>query len=80
MYRWIVIYAYREQQVQPQARRIIRVTALLDKHAIKAVAATIDGFHTEWHCPSVIPDPSFGSGIWVRNRGSGIFPDPGKIP
>ena len=32
------------------------------------------------HCPSDIPDPSFGSGIWVRNRGSGIFPDPRKIP
>ena len=32
------------------------------------------------HCPSGIRDPTFGSGIWVRNRGSGIFPDLGKIP
>ena len=26
-----------------------------------------------WHCTSDIPHPLSGSGIWVGNRGSGIF-------
>ena len=33
----------------------------------------------QWLCPSDIPDPTIGSGIWVWNRGSGIFPDPRKF-
>ena len=32
-----------------------------------------------WLCPSDIPDPTIGSGIWVWNLGSGIFPDPRKF-
>ena len=34
---------------------------------------------TTKHCLSDIPDPSFGSGIWVWNWGSGIFPHPRKF-
>ena len=36
-------------------------------------------FHGSWLCPSDIPDPTIGSGIWVWNLGSGIFPDPRKF-